>query len=545
MTFELEECDTVINCWTAPPDVYGKAAFQFNTAQPKNPDPCVIVMANTSRCIQEVVKRVAAVRMEDEFKTLQIAIRGGRHSYIGASTVSKGVVVDISRFNYVQQHNGDGVMTVGAGITLVELYYQLWNSAPRRLLFPGGTCPTVGLSGLTLGGGQGVTGRRYGLTTDQVVELEMVNATGDVMIINENSFEDLFWALRGGGNGNYGIVYQFTLKRYEIPSMNADYLIYFHNSSDWHAVIKWWQEFITNSSFENNRDVWTQLTVTPTQLHIGFHVAGSELEPAIVQNIEALTEMPGITPSGYYPGSSFIKCFYTPENYSGSIAFWAGCTTENQCGDTDDLQKCRQLPTDCGGEPFRMNSGYQSGQLSDDGIQTIIDHMLQVEAVTGCQSASIQLDTLGGKINEVPPNATAFPHRRNTVTYQFLSYFFSPCNETAMMEWQDAFYKDMRNYMSPGAYRNYANLNLTFFNEQYFLENLPRLEKINRWYDPDDLFRYSQSIPLSNILPPIPSSSNSKSPPFLLHLPYAIVGILVLILIIVLSCSYSDHPHQE
>lgn len=108
---------------------------------------------------------------------------------------------------------------------------------------------------------------------------------------------------------------------------------------------------------------------------------------------------------------------YTPENYSGSIAFWAGCTYENQCGTTKDLERCIQLPTDCGGEPFRMNSGYQSGVLSDEGIYTIIKYMQKVEADTGCVNASIQLDTLGGKINQIESDSTAFPHRSNTFTY--------------------------------------------------------------------------------------------------------------------------------
>lgn len=194
----------IINCHTADPDEYARAAFQFNTALPK-PNPCVIVMANNSKCIQGVVNQVTSLRNYDrsKYQHLQIAVRGGRHSYIGASTKKNGVVVDVSRFDSIQQHDGDGLMTVGAGITLGKLYYQLWKSYDPRLLYSGGSCPTVGLSGLTLGGGQGVTGHKYGLSADQVKEVKMVNSHGK---LNKSSHEDLFWALRGGGNGNYGIV---------------------------------------------------------------------------------------------------------------------------------------------------------------------------------------------------------------------------------------------------------------------------------------------------------------------------------------------------
>ena len=495
------------------------------------------------------MKEVIRTRKTEEYQNFQIAIRGGRHSYIGASTVSKGVVVDVSRFNYVSQLDDKGLMTVGAGITLGELYYQLWDTTPKRLLYPGGTCPTVGLSGLTLGGGQGIIGRRYGLSVDQVVEIQMVNSTGDVMIINETSYDsqDLFWALRGGGNGNFGIVYQFTLMRYEIPEVNTDYLIYFFDPSDWHAIIKEWQELITSPAFKNYSDVWTQLTVTPTQMYIAVHTSGTEQERASL-NIESLANVQGTTPSGYYSNTSYIECSYAPNNYSGCIAFWAGCTTDNQCGTTQDLEKCRQLPTDCGGEPFRMNSGYQSGPLSDDGIQTIINYILQVEKATGCQNASIQLDTLGGMINKVAPDATAFPHRNNTVTYQFLSYFVSPCNETAMIAWQDAFYKSMSNYMSPGAYRNYANLNLTNYNERYFLQNLPKLENIKAFRDPNNIFSYSQSIALVPLTPSI-QSTMTLAETLWHYLPYAVFIILIVILGWLLGRrfghSHSDHPHQE
>ena len=541
--FHAPACDNIVQCETADPDEYHKAAFQYNTAQPENPDPCIIVMANTAECLQEVVKSVTEIRLNlmMDFQNLRIAIRGGRHSYIGASTVSKGVVVDVSRFDYVKQHNNNGSMTVGAGITLVKLYYELWNSTPNRLLYPGGTCPTVGLSGLTLGGGQGIIGRKYGLSLDQVIEIKLVNSTGGILTINDRSQEDLFWALRGGGNGNFGIVYEFTLKRYNIPDGNKDYLIYFHNSSDWHTIISKWQSYITSSNFQNDFNIWSQLTVTPTFLLVAFHIASDDLKQASMREIEEFTNVPQTSPSGYYPEDSIIECFYTPENYSGCIAFWAGCTKDNKCGSMQDLQECIKLPTDCGGEPFRMNSAYQRGRLTSEGIQTIISNILQIKNKTGCLNASVQLDTLGGKINEVSPNSTAFPHRDSTLTYQFLSYFAENCNKTAMIEWQDAFHSSMLNStgMTEGAYRNYANLNLTFFNERYFMQNLHRLVDIKRRYDPHNLFNYSQSIPLS--------LERRVELIVIRFWPLFVLAGCVIILIIICKIrgTSTDHEHKE
>ena len=545
--FNIPDCDKIINCQTADPVVYHKAAFQVNTAQPRNPDPCVIVMAQSPECIQAVVKKVTLIRTTTQFKTLKIAIRGGRHSYIGASTVSKGVVIDISRIKYIVQHYDKGLMTVGAGITLGELYYQLWNTAPNRLLFPGGTCPTVGLSGLTLGGGQGVVGRKHGLATDQIVGARMVNSQGDIMIINETNNRNLSWALQGGGNGNFGVVYEFTLKHYPIPHLvSTDYLIYFHHSKDWFEMFKIWQDFILDRSFEDNHNVWSQLTVTPKFLSIGFHVSGAEGNSDVIKRIEALAEVPGTTPEGYHPHSPYIKCSYVPANYSGSIAFWGGCTKDNRCGTTEDLLGCLQWPTNCGGQPFRMNSAYQSGRLPDEGIRTVIGFIQNVKIQTGCQKASIEMDTMGGKINEVHPTATAFPHRTNTLTYQFLSYFTPPCDKIRMKQWLDEFHKSMSKYTTPGAYRNYANLNLSEYNERYFRHNLPRLIQIKLQHDPENIFSYSQSIkPFAKILPPV------KSPLVFWHdrgnSTFAFISILVTIIIVVyvLRRLCIRHPHQE
>ena len=95
-----------------------------------------------------------------------------------------------------------------------------------------------------------------------------------------------------------------------------------------------------------------------------------------------------------------------------------------------------------------------------------------------------------------------------------------------MIAWQDAFHKSMMKYMTPGAYRNYANLNLTLYNERYFRENLPMLVDIKGKYDPLNLFSYSQSIPAIKILPPI----STTAPSSVISLPYVVIGVVIMIL---------------
>ena len=515
-----------MNCESATNIEYAEAAFQFNTAQPPYPDPCTIVMAESAACIQAAVREVRRLRNTSEHSNLQISIRGGRHSYIGASTVSKGVVIDISRIKTFQPSTVADTVVMGVGNTLIEVYSNLWNltqSSLPRSLFPGGTCPTVGLSGLILGGGQGIVGRKHGLACDNILQYEMVNATGDVLVVNNVTNPDLYWALRGGGNGNFGIVYQVILQRFEIPEQNADIIIYYNNSGDWLEVFQAWQNYTLSQYFIDREYIWTQITITPVRLHVAAHASGNAT--AMNDFLEHfrntfINNLPNTTPRD-------TICNYTPANYSGALAFWAGCTMENNCGTNEDFERCLQLPTQCDGNPFNMNSGYQprSKPLSTEGMQTMIDNVLNVVNVAGCMNASVQMDSLGGRINAVESDSTAFPHRDNLFGYQYITYFVEPCNQTAMIQWLDRFYANMTQFMGNGSYRNYANINISTPNERYFLGNLNNLTRIKSIYDPENFFQYSQSIPPS--VPSMQPTGSGAKPLLWQGISYAITAIVI------------------
>ena len=127
---------------------------------------------------------------------VQVAARSGGHSYAAYSSCP-GLVIDVTNLDGCPSGAG-GLATVGAGTVLIDVYSQL--SAQGRLL-PGGSCPTVGIAGLTLGGGVGVFGRAYGLTCDQLQTVEIVTADGALHRCGPDNDEDLYWACRGGGGG--------------------------------------------------------------------------------------------------------------------------------------------------------------------------------------------------------------------------------------------------------------------------------------------------------------------------------------------------------
>ena len=127
---------------------------------------------------------------------------------------------------------------MGAGTQLYPLYEALWQ---HRVTVPGGSCPTVGIAGLTLGGGLGLLGRNRGLTCDNLLALEMVDAQGQVLCANADKNEDLYWASRGGGGGNYGVVTEFTFRVEAI-----DQVAVFNLTWPWEQlaeVLKVWQSW--------------------------------------------------------------------------------------------------------------------------------------------------------------------------------------------------------------------------------------------------------------------------------------------------------------
>lgn len=161
--------------------------------------------------VESTADVAAVVRWAERFG-VRVVARSGGHSYAGYSTTSDGVVVDLSRLRGVRVSNGRA--TIGAGARLIDVQRALTR---RGLSVPSGSCPSVGIAGLALGGGHGLAGRRFGLTNDNLVAARIVTADGRVRLADGDTNEDLHWACRGGGGGNFGIVTSLTLDAHRAP----------------------------------------------------------------------------------------------------------------------------------------------------------------------------------------------------------------------------------------------------------------------------------------------------------------------------------------
>src|SRR5687768_8255330 len=188
-----------------PPDpTYEKARQSFNARFSRFP-AVIVVCDNTN----DVGNAVRWARQEG----MPLRARSGGHSYEAFSVVDEGLVIDMGGLTDVDVDVSRGEAVIGAGVRMLDCYRRLWD---HGVTIPGGTCPGIGVAGLTLGGGIGFLSRQYGLTCDNLLAVELVDADGNVLRVSESEHADLFWAMRGGGGGNFGIATAFTFRVHPI-----------------------------------------------------------------------------------------------------------------------------------------------------------------------------------------------------------------------------------------------------------------------------------------------------------------------------------------
>ncbi len=410
--------------------------------------------------------------------------RCGGHSYGGWSTGS-GLVIDVTRMADV---NASGATaTVGAGTRLVDVYAGI---AAAGVAIPAGSCPTVGVSGLTLGGGIGVVGRSLGLTCDTLHAVSIVTADGTAHRCTADSSGlegDLYWASQGGGGGNFGIVTSFEFETSPAPALTT-----FAVSWPWAAaadVIAGWQTWAPTAPDE----IWSTLLLIAHPGGTGqpgpmIRVAGVFIgsEGAASGLVDGLVSAVGSAPSS--------RSAYTPPDYLSAMLYEGGCSgyTVEQC----------HLPTQTAGgvltrKPALGASDYLTKPLNSAGIGVIIDFVNQRQADPSQGEGGAQFDAYGGAISRVKPDATAFAHRDAIACIQRSSSFTtsdSPQTIAAGQQWLDEFTKALRPYVSGGSYVNYADPDLSNYLPAYYGSNLARLKRIKAEVDPHRLFSFPQAV---------------------------------------------------
>jgi FAD/FMN-containing dehydrogenase len=408
-----------------------------------------------------------------------VAARCGGHGYAGWSSTS-GLIVDVTKMAGVNVSGNTA--TVGAGTRLIDFYNGL--SAHGRAV-PGGSCATVGIAGLTLGGGIGVVARAYGLTSDNVRSLRIVTADGQVRTCDSSSNPDLYWACRGGGGGNFGVVTSFTFATHP-----AGQIVLFFLSWPWPRAaqaISAWQSWAPHAPDE----LWSNLHLAAApggsipSIQVGGTYLGSD--SAAHAQLEKLYAAAGSGPS-----SSFLQS----TSWLHAMLVEAGCAsyTVNEC----------HLPTQNPQGRLSRASEYAKSDfftkpLTSHAIGTLLSGVESLQRVSGARGGSggIAFDALGGAVNRVAPGATAFVHRGALFGAQYTTGWPAGSPSVGVdrqRAWLRAFWQSMRPYASGQAYQNYVDPDLTNWRQAYYGANYARLAEIKAAYDPHRLFTFPQAI---------------------------------------------------
>ncbi|WP_327320784.1 FAD-binding oxidoreductase [Streptomyces sp. NBC_01235] len=426
---------------------------------------------------------VAYVAHSDDIRTAlayarahkaKVAIRNGGHSYGGWSSGNGRLIIDVSKLNRVRASGTTAV--VGAGSKLIDVYRAL---TAKGVTIPAGSCPTVGVSGLVLGGGHGVVSRAYGLTCDSLTQATIITADGKQLTANATTNKDLFWALRGAGNGNFGIVTELQFKTHPAPQAVTGYLTWPWAKAA--AVIKAWQEWGPSQPDE----IWSSLHLengsgTPSISVAAFCIGTyGQLQNAVDRLADRV-------------GAPATSVSLRRRTYEAAMEIYAGCSSfssDAQChlpGSTPGRSPQGALRR----ETYAARSDFFDHSLSAAGIQTLLK---QIKSVQG-GSGSIALTALGGAVNRVSPTATAFVHRRSRMLAQYIASWRAGATGTAAQSWLNTAHKAMSPYASGAAYQNYADPTLTNWRKAYYGEALPRLTRLKKQYDPNGFFTYPQAL---------------------------------------------------
>ncbi|MER6956495.1 MULTISPECIES: FAD-binding oxidoreductase [unclassified Streptomyces] len=405
----------------------------------------------------------------------KIAIRNGGHSYGGWSSGDGRLIIDVSKLNRVRASGASAV--VGAGSKLIDVYRAL---AAKGMTIPAGSCPTVGVSGLVLGGGHGVVSRAYGLTCDSLTRATIVTADGKQLVADATTNKDLFWALRGAGNGNFGVVTELQFKTHPAPQAVTGYLTWPWAKAA--AVVKAWQEWGPSQPDE----IWSSLHVAnatggaPTISVAAFCIGTyGQLQNAVDRLADRV-------------GAPAATVSLRRRTYEAAMEIYAGCSSfssDAQChlpGSTPGRSPQGAL----GRETYAARSDFFDVSLTTAGIQTLLNQLKSVQGGSG----SIALTALGGAVNRVSPTATAFVHRRSRMLAQYIVSWRAGTAGTAAQSWLNTAHKAMSPYASGAAYQNYADPTLTNWRKAYYGAALPRLTQLKKQYDPTGVFTYPQAL---------------------------------------------------
>ncbi len=438
----------------------------FNNVYPA--DPVVIIY----------VANYEDVRLILEFATevdLPTTIRSGGHSLTDYS-VCDGIVIDISGLKSVNVDTVNQTAWVEAGNTFADLNPKL---EFYGMHLPGGGCPTVSVAGFMQGGGYGLTSRNFGIQSDIVLEFTMMLADGSLVIANADQNSDLFWAVRGGTGGNFGVLLNITYKIFPLGEI-------------WGLQLAW--DFETDTT-----NAAGALVAIQDNYLSGFNHPELGIEILVYTDIATDNHKKVVFAAGFIGSETELDAAIAP------LMAVPGATRklkkQGKYSEVNNwvLEGIPDVPHDV---KFYGRSAYVARSLT---VEDYADILTQFKTAPN-DYAMIDLEGYGGVINQYPVENSAFIHRDVLMDFYTILFFDNASNDQEQnREWMIQFYAFLEQYTNGHSYQNYPNRDQTNFQWAYWGPYYNQLVSIKQKYDPNNFFHYPQSIGV-----PVPAEYENK-----------------------------------
>lgn len=383
---------------------------------------------------------------------LLVAVKSGGHSFEGFSNNEGGLVINLSQMKGISWQENEQV-SLQPGCLLQEIQDAIFS---RNRLIPTGSCGTVGIAGLTLGGGYGFFSRKYGLTCDNLVDIEFVDGKGQVQRAAAN--KELFWALRGGGNGNFGVATNFIFKTEDMPATFHAHVLKFRqlNTERFTEALKTW--FSVSETLQE--EDFCAFVLNGSTLTILATTFGNKNK--LEQHIAPLLSIADTTSNSSTALPQAMKRYYGRKG------------------------------------PILFKNASAGLYKSYEDIATIAPQIF--EKVVAAKGMIYQINTLGAAINSGGfEDQSCYPHRALPYLSELQAYWDNPSQEAGLVKAFEDIQSLIRQQGITAQYRNYPDINFPDWQHAYYGKNYERLQKIKQDLDPDNLFQYPQSIAGKNV----------------------------------------------
>jgi FAD/FMN-containing dehydrogenase len=428
--------------------VHRPVMARFHNVRPRAVVPC-----KTATDVSETISFASRAGLER-------AVRSGGHSVAGLSS-TRGIVIDVTPMRSVSV--SAGVATVGAGARLGDLYDALHE---HGLTIPAGCGPSVGIAGLTLGGGVGILGRKYGLTSDQLLGAQVVLADGRIVECDEGHDEELFWALRGAGAGTFGVVTTLVFRTVPAPAATCFHLVW--PLAQAAAVIDAWQ-------------VWAP--TAPDELDASLLLtAGGEPDRPPVANLLGAVHRTEADTAGLL----------------GELVARAGVDPASASGRRMPYREAKRYLAELGdqlGESSQEDgllfskSEFFRRRLPTETIVALVENLSR--GLVPGQSRHLDFLPWGGAYNRARADATAFVHRDELFLVQHLLVVDPHASTTeteGARDWLTRSWALAHPWGSGRVYQNFPDPDLENPGHAYYGTNYDRLLRVKAKYDPANFF---------------------------------------------------------